>query len=87
MGFGAFADEPLAAGEDVGERLEEQLQFSRGGRRRDLHRNGSAGELHVDGDGARRAIHGRFPRLDRARASEPIFSGKWATALTSSSSF
>ena len=51
LGFDAFADEPLATGEDVGERLKEKLQLRGGGGCRDLHRNCSAGELHVDSDG------------------------------------
>jgi len=54
----AFADKPLAAGEDVGERLEEALQLRGGRGGRYLHGDGPPGELDLDGDGGRRALHG-----------------------------
>jgi len=57
LGIGAFADEPLAAREDIGERLEEALQLRAGGRGRDLHGDGPPGELDLDGDGGRCGLH------------------------------
>jgi hypothetical protein len=57
LGIGAFADEPLAAREDIGERLEEALQLRAGGRGRDLHGDRPPGELDLDGDGGRCGLH------------------------------
>lgn len=72
---GAFADEPLAAGEDVGERLEEALQVGGGGGGRDLHRDRAAAELDLDGDGRRRrrrrALHGGLPPVSRPLCQLP----------------
>lgn len=55
--IGAFADELLAAREDVGQRLEEALQLRAGSRGRELHGDRSPGELDLDGDGGRRRLH------------------------------
>lgn len=57
LGIGAFADEPLAAREDIGERLEEALQLRARGRGRDLHGDRPPGELDLDGDGGRCGLH------------------------------
>lgn len=57
VGIGAFADELLAAREDVGERLEEALQLRPGSGGRELHGDGPPGELDLDGDGGRRGLH------------------------------
>jgi hypothetical protein len=57
LGIGAFADEPLAAREDIGQRLEEALQLRAGSRCRDLHGDRPPGELDLDGDGGRRGLH------------------------------
>jgi hypothetical protein len=76
LGIGAFADEPLAAGEDVGERLEQALQLRGGGGGQHINRDGPSGELDLDGAGGLRdplTLHGGSvpsPLFDRGEDGE-----------------